>query len=618
MGKVRLEDIVVDFALNEIYLRTINNPLLGIPEVREQFNEVLESCDYDKNELLKYLKFSKRVLDVIENQDIRLKDTYIINELPYLNELFEAVKIPSSFHSCPLLVRKSFDDFLSTVIYLVDFRINHQLIEKYCSYYQEFEETHYGFPHDFISGINQLLVKIYDPKNAKELGFKEGFCKENLDLYFSSIKKVGDSDCSKYITKYLPLMIVKEKEIVEHYLSLMMFLQKNNFSEYTSEFEGFDKYRYTEPLDFIGQRFIDLDDITRNRFLDDINLISNIIGYSDHEFLFAYFKKLLSSPISPKEEQKVNDSLDIILGQRKIIKDIKSKIIDEIVHKSKHVSDTTSRLLDISQLIPQWYMTKMQVKSFVNLIDGESIKNTQKVLLKDIFYNLLSRLNKSEYNLYDLGCGDGTKSIYICKFLKSVKNINLNLIDISLEMIKVAEKNAYLHSLNYSSSICDLANFSFDKSGSDDYGNILLFLGQTLGNFESPEEIIKRLSNLIQKDDYLVLEIDLEKHFSYYKISKDFMFEYVKSLGFEKNDLEYYIKNDESGIEAYFILKNDKSIKFETRTLQLRGGDKILVGKSKRFDKDSLVKSFENYSLKTDNNLIIEEDGKLLACFYRA
>lgn len=113
------------------------------------------------------------------------------------------------------------------------------------------------------------------------------------------------------------------------------------------------------------------------------------------------------------------------------------------------------------------------------------------------------------------GAGDGLKTMLLIKYLLlNGCNIIYNPIDISSNVLDILCKS--MTSI-YPQLLCDpiLGDYSnINITIKDDNIKLMLFLGSNLGNFADGEEveIIKKLSQVLQSNDFFLLGVDMVKN----------------------------------------------------------------------------------------------------------
>lgn len=161
-----------------------------------------------------------------------------------------------------------------------------------------------------------------------------------------------------------------------------------------------------------------------------------------------------------------------------------------------------------------WYLTPEQAQAFLDL---EQSKDYQKEviqkeidLIKKNINEITSEIKNKSINLIDLGCGDGKKAVIFLNYLGDTATIRYCPIDISSYMVEKAIENVSKTNINeiikLQWNISDFENLEnvtpLLRSGFYK-DNLILLLGNTLGNFEIHELLFEIRSSM--KDGDLLL-----------------------------------------------------------------------------------------------------------------
>jgi len=223
-------------------------------------------------------------------------------------------------------------------------------------------------------------------------------------------------------------------------------------------------------------------------------------------------------------------------------------------------------------------------------------------------------------NIVDLGCGDGLPIFPVLKEILSyshVKSLRYTAVDISPDMLKLAEKNVVnefedsvdvfpmLLDLDYSSNLENLIESSLDG-----VRNYFFVLGGTLGNFSSTKRLLEDIANYMLSDDKLIIENQISNYLSakktteYYKKPEvyELVSHTVNNYGLETDITDFSVKwNDEKRqIEMYLALPKKQSIEIQGRKLEFEADEEILLARSKKFQESDLVDIFSVSGFRID------------------
>ena len=164
--------------------------------------------------------------------------------------------------------------------------------------------------------------------------------------------------------------------------------------------------------------------------------------------------------------------------------------------------DEGSRLFQEIMKLPEYYLTRSEDEIFR--------KQTE-----DIFEAFDA--DSSEFDLIELGAGDGTKtSLLVDYFLKRDAIFRYVPIDISSEALNfLTEKfNKEFPDLNIQTEQGDYFKTLQTFSDKSDKRKIILFLGSNIGNFREKQavEFFKHLREVMNENDLIFIGFDLHKN----------------------------------------------------------------------------------------------------------
>lgn len=168
---------------------------------------------------------------------------------------------------------------------------------------------------------------------------------------------------------------------------------------------------------------------------------------------------------------------------------------------SKYFYDATgSRIFQEIMEMPEYYLTNAEL---------EILKEQSAAIYEALGF-------VSEFNIVELGAGDGVKTKAFLKFL--IENniaVTYHPVDISQEAMNILESdlNESLSSLNIQPLVGDY----FEVLNSFDLGDrpsFFLFLGGNIGNYESVKarELLQHFGQFMKKGDRFLIGMDLKKN----------------------------------------------------------------------------------------------------------
>lgn len=269
-----------------------------------------------------------------------------------------------------------------------------------------------------------------------------------------------------------------------------------------------------------------------------------------------------------------------------------------------------------------WYLTPKQAKGFIALeSDGDyrrGITERETGLLSRHISDIHAELNEHQYNMIDLGCGDGKKAVFLISRLQSDHRFRYFPVDYSSYMVDSAFET--MRSSNLGGVLKDKWNISDFENlsnvtplirGEGFQNNFLLLLGNTLGNFES-DEMLHGIRGAMRAGDKLLIGNGLkvgndEEAIKPYKrnLVNEFLIQVVEQAGLKPDEVEYDVTFRNSRVECFYRVKRDKTINHLGYTVDFKEGDEILTAISYKFSRgkfdDHLKKYFSNVSIFTDD-----------------
>ncbi len=257
-----------------------------------------------------------------------------------------------------------------------------------------------------------------------------------------------------------------------------------------------------------------------------------------------------------------------------------------------------------------WYLTPQQSQAFLNLENSSEYKrdiiDKEMFLIKENLREIASHLGKKPLNIIDLGCGDGKKAVLFIDYFKDKFKLRYCPIDISSYMVEKAldriEKRGVKNVIKFQWNISDFENLKNISSllRSGEYKkHFMLLLGNTLGNFEI-NELLYKIRSSMKEGDWVLIGNGLnnknrEEILRSYNIKEqhNFLVQIIEQLGLSKKDVKYEVRFINSRIEAFYVLKKDKEIKFQNKKIVFKKGDQIIVAVSYKYDENNF-KTFLN------------------------
>ena len=249
-----------------------------------------------------------------------------------------------------------------------------------------------------------------------------------------------------------------------------------------------------------------------------------------------------------------------------------------------------------------------------------------------------AKKNKSKsVHIVSLGCGGGQKDVQLLKQLRSRgKKISYAPGDVSVAMVLVAHKVALkiLPEKNCFPFVCDLATAEnlpalLSETCPTRAARLVTFFGM-IPNFEPPQ-ILKKLTELLRPNDYLLFSANLapgenyaagmEKILPQYDnpLTRDWLLTFLFDLGVEPRDgdLRFSIETGGLGLHrvvAKFYFRRARQIKVGDQNFFFARGESVQLFFSYRYTPERVHKILARYDLDVSEQWITKsgEEGVFL------
>ncbi len=271
-----------------------------------------------------------------------------------------------------------------------------------------------------------------------------------------------------------------------------------------------------------------------------------------------------------------------------------------------------------------WYLTPDQAQAFLDLEKSEAYQ--EEVIQKEIdlirknIGDITREIKNKTVNLIDLGCGDGKKAVIFLGYLGDTAKIRYCPIDISSYMVERAIENVSKTNINeiikLQWNISDFENLEnitpLLRSGFYK-NNLILLLGNTLGNFEI-HELLFEIRSSMKDGDVLLIGNGLdnrhpEEILKAYKQPQidDWLVKILTQIGLKRENLNYGVRFRNSRVEEYYTLLKDVEISFLGRVVKFNKGDQIITAVSYKYTRDDFMSFLKMYF--SDVGLFTSKDG---------
>lgn len=313
-----------------------------------------------------------------------------------------------------------------------------------------------------------------------------------------------------------------------------------------------------------------------------------------------------------------HDRLNRLVGERR-------RLLADFAHKMEEYSSRvrngeTKLTIDLSDLMRNQYVLEEQVQGWIKIEDADL----------HMFWDVLvaySGFFQGVKSVVDYGPGSGIKGANAYRLLKSLhenEGGRLHIIDYSYAMAAEAQSTSKAVGINEQDIIMH-APVDFEELGrlkrieEDKNRKLHLFAGQTIGNFENPEVIIKNIVANMRGGDYLFVEWFIKNPHEYK--NRKFRRFYRRLLngilgipvraigGYEpyedspKNWFRYlpFTRSDRWNIMPFYVRtvpESERTVIVNGTPYVLQPGTKIIVSRSRRFREREVIKLFEKNGLE--------------------
>ncbi|MSS75184.1 hypothetical protein EXS73_03160 [Candidatus Pacearchaeota archaeon] len=281
-----------------------------------------------------------------------------------------------------------------------------------------------------------------------------------------------------------------------------------------------------------------------------------------------------------------------------------------------------------------WYLTPEQAKGYLSLDSEPNYRNATgqpqgQDLLKESAQEILELVGDAVFNIVDLGCGDGKKAASLIIELKKQRptlKLRYCPVDISGYMVSAAietfSKLKIGEIVEFKYNISDFENLEnitplLRKEGFK--RNVILLLGNTLGNFEV-NELLYEIRTGMTDGDVFIVDTAIDDHkqearAESYRLNKqanEWMIHIPLQLGLTRKEVEFGARFRNQRIEIYYSILVDKNIKFQDKSVRFTKGDQIIVAVGYKHDLSDLL-TYLNMHFDAVTVKVSHDKSKVLA-----
>jgi uncharacterized SAM-dependent methyltransferase len=244
---------------------------------------------------------------------------------------------------------------------------------------------------------------------------------------------------------------------------------------------------------------------------------------------------------------------------------------------------------------------------------------------KDVFAH---EMEGSDFvHVVDIGCGTGKPAFLAMDVLeKEGVSFDYTAVDISKHMTEIARRNVEeRYGIKTDAIIVDLENNTLPLFFGWDNPTIFLFLGSTVANFSWPEIVMDRIRRHMLDNDLLVMSTSISHSRSIHEIEEELVYytseaaehfvTYVpRIMGLQFSYTSSW-NADLRQIDNWITLTSDVTLDLQGRTVELKKGDRILVGFSRRYTFDEITAMLHKLRFLTEH-VITTKDRRYMLGMY--
>ncbi len=255
----------------------------------------------------------------------------------------------------------------------------------------------------------------------------------------------------------------------------------------------------------------------------------------------------------------------------------------------------------ISQcIIPVKYAYTSSAASY-HKIFSKSKDYKDNVKIENKKYDLLiPYLRNERYDYLEIGGDDGDISLQIIEHLSN-NNVSFNnyfFVDFSHELLSDCQKNI---SARIPNDLCKFIPYDLEQPNKCipiDINNkkIIMFLGNTLGNVESEDDVLKNIYNSMNKDDLFLIGLtfwnDKTNELDNYdnELFRESVLEYLRIININTKTDNYCLKFDQINHTVICEYTLDEPYKYDN--VQLNKGTIIRCFQSRRYSQEYCERMF--------------------------
>ena len=227
---------------------------------------------------------------------------------------------------------------------------------------------------------------------------------------------------------------------------------------------------------------------------------------------------------------------------------------------------------------------------------------------------ILAHLENKEYNLVDMGCGDGKKAAVTMErfamhnLLQNYFPVDISsrMIDIATSNFTLAHPNATIETFQEDFEAGNIARITYYLRRRYQKDNFILFLGTTIGNLSDSHRLLVNFRESMAESDFLLIGLALynkrKNPLEGYneKLIYEWLWTIPNKLGITKEhaDIELSFNKKKLQIEYKLALKKNWSKIVGSQMLEMEKDQKVLIAVTRKFTKDEILKMIGSAGFK--------------------
>lgn len=266
----------------------------------------------------------------------------------------------------------------------------------------------------------------------------------------------------------------------------------------------------------------------------------------------------------------------------------------EIFYSISRYHEVPSKYSYLGEGASLWQtLTKAWSKKGVNTnVETRLLKDNAKQILDTV--RLSGSFRPTDVHIIDLGCGNGDPAAVLCNALPPLMytavDISPQMIDLALKRLKKIKDKK----VEYSSFVLDFETQDPHQivEGLCDrrHVNLFMFVGNTLGNYSNPYDLIRRIVRSMDEKDFflvgngLVPKTDINSLVENYDMveERNLITLTTRRLGIDMKSV-HFIWSSENEVQVIGTISQDLVLMHHTQTAVLTSGTELLLLRSRKY-----------------------------------